>query len=63
LIKAAAGYEDTEVLPHAAISTSDHKLDLSRQLLIGATYVFEVSAVDAEGRVSGPARSAEFLNR
>lgn len=63
LIKAAAGYEDTEVLSHAAIATSDHKLDLSRQLLIGATYVFEVSAVDAEGRVSAPARSAEFINR
>lgn len=63
LIKAAAGYEDTEVLPHAAIATSDQKLDLSRQLLIGATYVFEVSAVDAEGRVSAPARSAELVNR
>ncbi|HBJ82370.1 MAG TPA: hypothetical protein DDZ88_00530 [Verrucomicrobiales bacterium] len=63
LIKAAAGYEDTEVLPHASIATSDHKIDLGRQLLIGATYVFEVSAVDAEGRVSAPARSAEFVNR
>ena len=63
LIKAAAGYEDTEVLPHASIATSNQKLDLSRQLLIGATYVFEVSAVDAEGRVSTPARSAEFMNR
>jgi hypothetical protein len=63
LIQAAAGYEDTEVLPHASIATSNQKLDLSRQLLIGATYVFEVSAVDAEGRVSAPARSAEFMNR
>lgn len=63
LIKAAAGYDDTEVLPHVNIATSDQKLDLSRQLLIGATYVFEVSAVDAEGRVSAPARSAEFMNR
>jgi hypothetical protein len=43
--------------------TSDHKIDLSRQLLIGATYVFNVSAVDAEGRMSAPARSAEFVNR
>lgn len=63
LIQAAAGYEDTEVLPHASIATSDQKLDLSRQLLIGATYVFEVSTVDAEGRMSAPARSAEFMNR
>jgi hypothetical protein len=63
LIKAASGYDDTEVLPHASIATSDQKLDLSRQLLIGATYVFEVSAVDAEGRVSAPARSAELVNR
>jgi hypothetical protein len=63
LIKPAVGYEDTEVLPHASIATSDQKLDLSRQLLIGATYVFEVSAVDAEGRVSAPSRSAEFMNR
>lgn len=63
LIKAAAGYEDTEVLPHASIATSDHKLDLSRQLLIGATYVFEVSAVDPKGRLSAPTRSAELVNR
>lgn len=63
LIRAAAGYDDTEVLPHASIATLNQKLDLSRQLLIGATYLFEVSAVDAEGRVSVPARSAEFINR
>ncbi len=63
LIQAAAGYEDTEILPHASIATSNQKLDLSRQLLIGATYVFEVSTVDAEGRMSAPARSAEFMNR
>lgn len=63
LIQAAAGYEDTEVLPHASIATTNQKLDLSRQLLIGATYLFEVSAVDADGRVSAPARSAEFMNR
>lgn len=63
LIRTAAGYDDTEVLPHASIVTSYQKLDLSRQLLIGATYVFEVSAVDAEGRVSASARSAELVNR
>ena len=63
LIKVAAGYEDTEVLPHASIDASDEKLDLSRQLLIGATYVFEISALDADGRFSTPARSAELVNR
>lgn len=63
LIKAAAGYEDTEVLPCASIVTSGRKLDLGRQLLMGATYVFDVSSVDREGHVSSAARSAEFVNR
>jgi len=63
LIKPGAGYEDTEVLPHAAIVTPECKLPLGRQLLIGGTYVFEISAVDRAGQVSAAARSAEFLNR
>lgn len=63
LIKTAAGYEDTEILRHATIATQDRRLDLSRQLLIGATYVFDVSSLDREGHVSLTARSAEFLNR
>lgn len=62
-VSAPAGYEDTEALPHASIAISEQKLDLSRQFLIGTTYVFEVSAVDAEGCFSAPARSAEFMNR
>ena len=66
LIKTAAGYEDTEILPHAAIKVGDSKLDLGRQLLIGGMYMFEVSTVDREGRVSAPARSQPIqfmLNR
>jgi hypothetical protein len=62
-VSAPADYADTEVLSLASIAISGQKLDLSRQFLIGATYVFEVSAVDAKGRVSAPARSAEFMNR
>ncbi len=63
LLQTAAGYDDTEKLPHAVITTSEHQLVLGRQLLIGATYVFDVSAVDAEGRVSARARSAESVNQ
>ncbi len=63
LIKAAAGYDETEKLPHATIVTTQRKLDLSRQLLIGATYVFEICAADAEANVSVLARSAELVNR
>ena len=63
LIEKAAGYDDTEILPHAPIRVDGTKLDLGRQLLIGATYVFEVRAVDREGNVSPPARSGKFVNR
>jgi hypothetical protein len=64
LIKPAAGYVDTQLYPHATIQTLDAapKLDLRRQLLIGGTYVFEVAAVDHEGRVSSSARSSETAN-
>ena len=62
-IEKAAGYDDTEILPHAPIRVQGTRLDFGRQLLIGATYVFEVRAVDREGRVSPPARSAPFVNR
>ena len=64
LIKPADGHVDTQIYPHATIQTLDAepKLDLGRQLLIGGTYVFEVVAVDHEGRVSSPARSSETAN-
>jgi hypothetical protein len=63
LIQKAAGYEDAQILPHVPIVTSERKIDLSRQLLIGATYVFDVRAVDPQGRVSAPVRSGAFVNR
>ena len=63
LIEKAAGYDDTEILPHAPIRVEGTKLDLGRQLLIGATYVFEIRAVDREGRVSPSTRSAPFVNK
>ena len=63
LIEKATGYDDTEILPHAPIRVEGTKLDLGRQLLIGATYVFEVRAVDGEGHVSPPVRSAPLVNR
>jgi BNR repeat-like domain len=63
LIEKAAGYEDTEIIPHAPIRVEGKKLDLGRQLLLGATYAFEVRAVDRKGRVSAPARSAPFITR
>lgn len=63
LITAAAGYEDTEILRHATIATPDRRLDLARQLLMNATYAFEVSSVDREGQVSSSVRSADFVNR
>lgn len=62
LIEKAAGYADTEVLPHASIRVEGTKIDLGRQLLIGATYIFEVRAVDREGRVSPPSRSVPSVN-
>lgn len=63
LIEKAAGYEDTEILPYIPIQVKGTKMDLGRQLLIGATYVFDIYAVDREGRLSPPVRSAPFVNR
>lgn len=63
LIEKAAGYEDTEILPYIPIQVKGTKMDLGRQLLIGATYVFDIHAVDREGRLSPPVRSAPFVNR
>jgi hypothetical protein len=61
LLKPAASYTDTEVHPHAVIQTSEPRLDLSRQLLIGGTYQFEITAVDPEGRVSPATSSAQVV--
>ena len=40
--------------------TIPSQLNLSRQLLLGSLDVFEVTAVDAEGRISAVVRSEEF---
>lgn len=61
LIKTPTGYDDTEIHPHAVIQTAATQLDISRQLLIGGSYRFEISAMDREGRVSTATGRAEFV--
>jgi hypothetical protein len=61
LIKPGAGYTDTEIYPHAVIQTTATKLDLSRQLVMGGSYRFEIASVDREGRVSAVASSADVV--
>ncbi|HRH96770.1 MAG TPA: sialidase family protein [Prosthecobacter sp.] len=61
LMKTPTGYDDTEIHPHAIIQTATTQLDLSRQLLIGGSYRFEISAMDREGRASAATGSAEFV--
>ena len=61
LMKTPTGYDDTEIHPHAVIQTAATQLDLSRQLLIGGSYRFEISAMDGEGHISTAAGSAEFV--
>ncbi|MBC8291236.1 MAG: exo-alpha-sialidase [Planctomycetes bacterium] len=65
LIKPGDLYPTTLVLPYAAIQTPDDspRLNLSRQLLLGSIYAFEITAIDAMGRVSPAARSQEFQLR
>ncbi|MFO1485368.1 MAG: sialidase family protein [Verrucomicrobiaceae bacterium] len=58
LMKVGTGFGEAEVLPHAAIQTQGCSLDLSRQLLPGSTYSFEISALDPAGQVSPPLRTA-----
>ena len=62
LVKPGPLFPRTLIQPYAAIQTLDAspRLHLGRQLLLGSLYAFEVSAVDAEGRVSAAARSQEF---
>jgi len=62
LIQPGKIWPTTLVQPYAAIQTPGDscKLDLHRQLLLGSIYAFEVSAVDAKGRVSRAAHSREF---
>lgn len=61
LMKTPTGYDDTEIHPHAIIQTAVTQLDLSRQLLVGGSYRFEIEAEDREGHVSAAGVSAEFV--
>ena len=65
LIKPGDLYPTTLVQPYAAMQTRDDSptLDLGRQLLLGSIYAFEITAVDAKGRVSPAVRSQEFQLR
>ena len=65
LIKPGDLWPTTLIQPSAVIQTPDDscRLDLHRQLLLGSIYAFEVTAVDAKGRVSSAARSQEFQLR
>jgi hypothetical protein len=62
LIQSGEIWPTTLVQPYAAIQTPDDscQLNLRRQLLLGSIYAFEVTAVDAQDRVSGATRSSEF---
>jgi hypothetical protein len=62
LIKPGELYPTTRIMPCAAIQTlnATPHLNLSRQLLLGSLYAFEISAIDARGRISATARSQEF---
>ena len=62
LIKPGELYPTTRIMPCAAIQTPNAtpQLNLSRQLLLGSLYAFEISAIDARGRISATARSQEF---
>ncbi|MBM79027.1 MAG: hypothetical protein CMJ78_00335 [Planctomycetaceae bacterium] len=62
LIKPGDLWPTTQIQPYAAIQTIDNStsLHLSRQLLLGSVYAFDVAAVDATGRVSPATRSQEF---
>ena len=65
LIKPGPLFPRTLIKPYAAIQTPDNspRLHLGRQLLLGSIYAFEVSAIDANGRVSAATRSQEFQLR
>lgn len=61
LVKPSAAFSEAEVLPQATIETQANQIDLSRQLFPGSVYRFEIHAVDREGRVSLPLRTADNL--
>jgi len=63
LVRPAEGNTETEVYPYAPVRTPNGatQLDLAGVVSIGATYRFQVSAVDREGRRSAAASSAEVV--
>ena len=61
LVKPSAAFSEAEVLPQATLETQANKIDLSRQLLPASIYRFEIHAVDREGRMSPPLRTADSL--
>lgn len=63
LIKPPQGDQDMQIYAHAPIKTRQavNRLELGKTLARGATYRFEVAAVDAEGRISAAASSAEIV--
>ena len=65
LIQPGEIWPTTLVQPYAAIQTPDNscQLVLRRQLLLGSIYAFEVTAVDAQDRVSRATHSSEFQLR
>ncbi len=60
LIQPGKAFPTTLVEPHAPILSPTPRLDLRRQLLPGSVYAFDVSALDAKGRMSPVARSGEY---
>jgi hypothetical protein len=58
LVTPGKAFTEAETLPYATIDTMEARLDLTRQLLPASSYVFDISAVDREGHVSPPLRTA-----
>ena len=63
LLKPADNNQDMEVYPYLSIQTRDAvtQLELGKLLAPGATYRFEVAAVDHQGRISLAASSGEVI--
>lgn len=61
LVKPSAAFSEAEVLPQATLETQANQIDLSRQLFPASIYRFEIQALDREGHVSPPLRTADSL--
>ncbi|MGB0578581.1 MAG: sialidase family protein [Limisphaerales bacterium] len=60
LVKPGKVFSTTLIHRYAVIQTETARLDLRRQLLPGGQYAFEITAVDAEGRISSTLRTEAF---